>query len=258
MTHQVGAAPAERGRAPVVRPKGRPPGGRGGHCRWGRRGWRPADDESRPRSRWGRARVDLGDDVEREGPNKTALTIITLLALRGCWRGEIEKLLWEEVEAPRSIAGGRDRREVPGGGAGPACGEAAVVHRSLQRRWHADRVLDLDEELQAHEPEDRQAHRGGLRLDQDRDRSAQDPVPRQGQGRMGLRLRSGRLHPVRPHRRRVRLQMRHRRLRSPRRHRRRPLHLGRQRRDGQGPRRRLGRTSARRIARRRNHLPRWR
>ncbi|KRA56244.1 integrase [Caulobacter sp. Root655] len=37
-------------------------------------------------------------EAEAEGHNETALTIIKVLALTGCRRGEIEKLRWEEVD----------------------------------------------------------------------------------------------------------------------------------------------------------------
>ena len=53
------------------------------------------------------------------------------------------------LEEPRSALGRRCRRPVPVGASASAARQAAVVHRSLQRRWHAVRGLGLDEELQA-------------------------------------------------------------------------------------------------------------
>ena len=64
------------------------------------------------------------------------------------------------LEEPRPAAGRRHRREVPGGGAGAAQGEAASVERSLLGRWHADRGLGVDEERQAEGRSGRAAGRG--------------------------------------------------------------------------------------------------
>lgn len=49
--------------------------------------------------------------AESDGHNRTALTIIRVLALTGCRRGEIEKLRWEEVDEERSCFRLADTKE---------------------------------------------------------------------------------------------------------------------------------------------------
>ena len=55
----------------------------------------------------------------------------------------------ELLEEPRPAAGGRDRGEVPGRGAGPAEGEASAVERSLLGGRHALGGVGIDQELPA-------------------------------------------------------------------------------------------------------------
>lgn len=56
----------------------------------------------------------LGDTLlaaEQSGHNRNALTIIRMLALTGCRRGEIERLRWEEVDEERSCFRFADSKE---------------------------------------------------------------------------------------------------------------------------------------------------
>ena len=52
-------------------------------------------------------------------------------------------------QEPRPVPGGRGRREVLPGGAGPARGQGAAVGRAFLGRWHLDRGVCEHEELQA-------------------------------------------------------------------------------------------------------------
>lgn len=49
--------------------------------------------------------------AERDGHNRTAITIIRVLALTGCRRGEVEKLRWEEVDDERGCFRLADSKE---------------------------------------------------------------------------------------------------------------------------------------------------
>ena len=139
--------------------------------------------------------------------------------VRGPGRGRRGVGSLDVLQEPRPAAGGRDRRQVPGRGAGAAAGEAPARTRALLGRRHADRGLGRHEELPAEGRLGRAAgagrraqRRGGFprpeahqrdpRLD---DRSGR-PALSQGAGQGGQALLHGPCadgEPQRPGRRRL-------------------------------------------------------
>ena len=86
----------------------------------------------------------LGAATDGAAGVRPAVSLVRRAGHRRCGLGSFDVL-----EEPRPAVGGRDRGQVPGGGAGAAESQAASLNRPLQRRRHADRGLGLDEELQA-------------------------------------------------------------------------------------------------------------
>ena len=100
----------------------------------------------------------LGTAVDGAAGVRPAVPLVRRHRRRRCGVGPLDVL-----QEPRSAAGGRHRRQVPGRGAGAAAGEAAAQHGSFLGRRHADRGLGVDEELPAEGRLGRAAARGGGR-----------------------------------------------------------------------------------------------
>src|ERR1041385_8426192 len=89
----------------------------------------------------------LGTPADGAAGVRSAVPLVCRAGHRRCGEGPLDLF-----EKPRPTFGSRDRSEVFECGSGAARGQAAVVERSLLGRWHTDRSLGFDEELQAERP----------------------------------------------------------------------------------------------------------
>src|SRR5437868_14420869 len=89
----------------------------------------------------------LGTPADGAAGVRSAVPLVCRAGHRRCGVGPLDLL-----EKPRPTFGWRDRSKVFECGSGAARGQAAVVERALLGRWHTDRSLGFDEELQAERP----------------------------------------------------------------------------------------------------------
>src|SRR5947209_9350374 len=89
----------------------------------------------------------LGTPADGAAGVRSAVPLVCRARHRRCGVGPLDLF-----EKPRPTFGWRDRSKVFECGSGAARGQAAVVERALLGRWHTDRSLGFDEELQAERP----------------------------------------------------------------------------------------------------------